>query len=216
MSDLLKKINLYGQFAYLFVGVLALFVIYLDLYLINYDLASFPTLGSLTDTANILPFTLIAYFIGNILQSLSSVGPFKKILNIEKIKNDFSDEQKQDLEKAKLYFRVKYHKDQNNENDYYNKLWNLCYTYAQSKDDTGQVLNFSAQHGLYKGLYVLFFLESLFFGVLLTQNSTALIGLVISIIFSYALCLRARKFLRYMTSKTIESYIVKQADNQTA
>ncbi|OGE75244.1 MAG: hypothetical protein A3K07_00255 [Candidatus Doudnabacteria bacterium RIFCSPHIGHO2_01_43_10] len=197
-QKIFSKFNVYDQIGYLMVGAItAAVLIFNTSYFYNIDIPPF-------SLDSFLLWFIIAYFFGHLIQGVANVINGIPLLSylIREDKTDFNDNEKEILEQAKSYFGLD--KQDNN------KLWGLCYMLASGKDITGQVQAFNAYYSLYRGWFVVFFLESLFlFGHLTSSfNHPKLYLLLLSIFLAIIFYRRAKRFWKYTRDKVLETFVV--------
>lgn len=190
--------NLYDQIGYIMVGSVGVLVVVFNVVFFYHM-----TLPPFTlDTAII--WLVIVYFVGHLVQGIANLInklPLLKYLIREK-KQEFTEQEREILQKAKDYFGVEKQDD--------SRLWNLCYVLATAKDLTGQVQAFNANYSLYRGWLVIFFLQSIYLIALLITSFCAekLLILIISVFLCYIFFSRARRFWRYTTRKALETFMI--------
>jgi len=193
-----SKFNVYDQIGYLMVGAItALVLIFNAIYFYGVDAPTF-------SLDNFLIWFIVAYFLGHLIQGVANIinsMPLLRYLMCED-KTDFNDEEKEILGQAKNYFGLD--KQDNN------KLWGLCHMLASGKDITGQVQAFNAYYSLYRGWFVVFFLESLFLFGCLTSffNYPKLYLLLLSIFLTMIFYRRSKRFWEYTRGKVLETFVV--------
>lgn len=190
-NKIFSKFNIYDQIGYLLVGGVALLVIVFDLFLIgkqNY----IPEFS----TQNFLAWFILAYFLGHIMQAIANIF-------VKENKTDFSDSEKEVLEKARKYFEV--------EKQSLNEIYLLCYMFSFAKDITGQVQSFNAYYSLYRGWLMVFCLNSLF---ILCQNILNWFSMTYAVIFVFSVILawlfyrRSKRFFSYSRGKTLQTFMI--------
>lgn len=190
-SKIFSKFNVYDQIGYLLVGSIALLVVIFDLFLLGKQ--SF--VPDFT-TQNFLAWFIIAYFLGHIMQAIANIF-------IRENKTDFSDSEKEILEKARGYFGI--------DKQSLNEIYLLCYMFSFAKDITGQVQSFNAYYSLYRGWFVVFGLNSFF---ALSQFLSNWFSLLHTSIFVFSLLLawlfykRSKRFYSYLKGKTLQTFII--------
>lgn len=189
------KFNLYDQFGYLFVGGIGLLVIVFNFYLLNAT-----NLIPVFTTQNFLSWLVVTYFLGHIVQAIANTF-------IKESKTDFSDSEKEILEKAKKYFEV--------EKQSWNKVYLLCYMLSSAKDITGQVQSFNAYYSLYRGWFVVFSLNSAFvliFNIINWFSVSYFSLLILSLLFAWLCFKRSKRFYAYSRAKTLQTFIILSRD----
>jgi len=185
------KFNLYDQIGYLLVGSIALIVFIFDLYLLDKRFM-FPKLT----TSNFIVWLIIAYFLGHIFQAIANVF-------IKEDKNNFSDSEKEILNRAKEYFKA--------EKQSLHELYSLCYMISSAKDITGQIQSFNAYYSLYRGWSIIFTLESSFLLILMVMNWFNIknfILFILSLMITILFIRRMRRFYNYSRSKTLQTFLI--------
>lgn len=187
-QKIFSKFNLYDQIGYLMVGGLSLIIIVFDFTLLNIT-------HPLLDLENSIIWLIMAYAIGHLIQGIANIF-------IREKKDNFSEEQKVILEKARNYFDVK-DEDKN--------VWNYCYMLATAKDITGQVQQFNTYYSLYRGWTIVLFLQAIFLftinwilGFSLLTFLLAIFSIICAIIFHK----RSKRFWVYLKSKTLQTFVV--------
>ncbi len=197
-QKIFSKLNLYDQIGYLLVGSIGILMIVFDATIFSRQLPNF-------DAATLIIWFIIAYFYGHIIQGFSNVIseiPFLKFL-IPEDKNSFNEKEKEILKEAEKYFRLK--------KQGLSRLWNLCYMFSTAKDITGQVQAFNSYYSLYRGWFIVFLLQSLFFIYLLFIGSFNLIFLIyflLSTLLALVFYRRSKRFWKYTRNKVLETFVV--------
>lgn len=186
-QKLFSKLNLYDQIGYLMVGGMALILAIADLKIIGIQAPVFYLENSIV-------WLVVAYAAGHLAQGIANIL-------IRENKDDFNDEQKAILEKARVYFDVK---------DRDSDIWNICNMLATAKDITGQVQQFNAYYSLYRGWSIVFLLESIFLAVIAILNfSWVLIAFLIVVIFcTWIFYRRSKRFWLYLRSKSLQTFLI--------
>lgn len=186
-QKLFSKLNLYDQIGYLMVGGMALILAIADLKIIGIQAPVF-------DLENSIVWLVVAYATGHLAQGIANIL-------IRENKDDFNDEQKAILEKARVYFDVK---------DRDSDIWNICNMLATAKDITGQVQQFNSYYSLYRGWSIVFLLESIFLAVIAILNfSWVLIAFLIVVIFcTWIFYRRSKRFWLYLRSKSLQTFLI--------
>ena len=193
-NKVFSRFNIYDQFGYLFVGSIALLAIAFDLFLLGKLDSSLAT--SVFSNQNFLTLLPLAYFMGHIVQAIANIV-------IRENKSDFSDSEKKTLEEAKKYFEA--------ESQSLQEIYLLCYMLSFARDTTGQVQAFNAYYGLYRGWGIVFGLNSLFMLYLVTYSWFSLQNisiLVISIISTWLIHRRSKRFYFYSRQKTLQVFTI--------
>lgn len=193
-----SKFNVYDQIGYLMAGAIAIIVsIFNAVYFYGFNMPTF-------SLDNFLIWFVAAYFVGHLLQGVANLISDTPLLRqlIRENKINFDEKEKEVLGQAKSYFELKKQDD--------NKLWNICYMFANAKDVTGQVQSFNAYYSLYRGWLVVFILESLLlFGHLVVFFSYQKLYLfLLSIFFSLIFYRRSKRFWKYTRAKVLETFVV--------
>ena len=186
-----SRFNVYDQFGYLFVGGIALFVVAVDLFLLE-KLRYVEAVSS----QSFLVWLAVAYFLGHMVQAVANIF-------IRENKTDFSDSEKEILEEAGKYF--------GEEEKSPEEIYQLCYMVSLAKDATGHVKAFHAYYGLYRGWTVVFALNSLFmlYAVFGNWFSPSLVSiLAISALVTVLLYRRLKRFHYYSRQKTLQTFII--------
>jgi len=196
--NIFTKFNLYDQIGYLMVGSISVLIIVINTEFF-YDFR-LPDLS----INNFIIWFVVVYFLGHLIQALSNLInkiPLIKLL-IKEDKGKFNDDQKEILEGAKKFFKLR------SQNE--SVLWNLCYLYSLSKDTTGQIQAFNAYYSMYRGWLVVFLLESVFLFIQLINTRTLfnLSLLIVCFIITAIFYTRSRRFWDYLTSKVLQTYII--------
>ena len=186
-----SKLNLYDHLGYIFVGVIAILLFFIDL-------RHFFAISNLPEIKldNILVWLIASYFVGHIIQALSNIL-------IREDKTDFDESEKKVLNKAKDYFNI--------ENGDDHAAYLLCYMLACAKDITGHVVSFNAYYSLYRGWYTIFLLQSILLLFINIANWFILLYAVYFFISSFIAFLfyrRAQRFFKYSRSKTLQTFII--------
>lgn len=190
MQKIFSKFNIYDHVGYLLVGSIGLLVIYFDTILLDYKLPVF-------DVNTAIIWLIGAYFFGHIIQSIAN-------LIIKEDKEEFSEREKKILELAKEFFKIKELELSNNE------IWNLCYLLTLAKDITGHISSFNAYYSLYRGWFVIFFLESifLFIYIFIAYNLFIIIFLLLSVWAAFLCYKRGKRFFRYLRAKVLQTFLI--------
>lgn len=149
-QKIFSKFNVYDQIGYLM-------VVAIPLLLLVFNAAYFfQTTIPLFRLDTFLAWFIVAYFAGHFVQGVANLINEIKLLRflVPENKEGFNEKQKEILQQAKEFFGLQKQDD--------NRLWNLCYMFANAKDITGQVQAFNSYYSLYRGWLILFVLESLF------------------------------------------------------
>lgn len=197
-NKVFSRLNLYDQIGYLMVGSVAALVAVFDAKLFcGFQL---PDLN----INNFIIWFVVVYFLGHLIQALANLINKIPLLNflVKENKEEFSDEQKETLEEAKEFFKLK------SKNNSY--VWNVCYLYTLSKDATGQIQAFNAYYSMYRGWLITFLLQSIFLlYILIKEFSISNLGLFsISTVIALILYMRSKRFWKYLTTKVLQIYIL--------
>jgi len=190
-NNIFSKFNIYDQIGYLLVGSVGLLVMVFNLYLMSKNNLIPPF-----NAQNFLAWFVCAYFLGHIAQAIANVF-------IKENKKDFSESEKEILEKAKKYFEV--------EKNSLNEIYLLCYMFASAKDITGQVQSFNSYYSLYRGWMIIFSLNSIFTLYLFIINWFSLLFLsifIISLLLVWLFYRRSKRFYAYSRGKVLQTFII--------
>lgn len=197
-KQIFTKFSLYDQIGYFMVGFVALGIIY-------FDANTFLRLNFLNSYINNPLFLIIsAYFLGHFNQALANIlnkFPYIKIL-LREDREEFNQEQKKTLKIARKFFNVDSSRN--------HSIWNLCYSYALTKDPAGQIEAFNAYYGMYRGWFVIFISQTIFQLFILFATISVLNSLffVASIIITIIFYIRTRRFWNYLKDKVLQTFIV--------
>ena len=135
------KFSFYDQFGYILTGFYQVFALWILCSLISWPLAREAINLAKPDYA--IPFVLITYFAGHLLQAIANLFDEKERKNKEKqqIKNP------ELIKKARSFFKLPNGTSEN-------KVWQYCYMYSLSNDCSGQVQLFNSMYSLYRGIWV--------------------------------------------------------------
>ena len=186
-QNLFSKFNIYDQLGYLMVGGMTLIITAYDSALLGFKVPSL-------NLDNSVVWLIVTYATGHFIQGIANIITREK-------KDDFSDEQKTVLEKARNYFDIK---------DDDGSIWNFCYMFTIAKDITGQVQQFNAYYSLYRGWTVIFLLESVFltFNLIANFSLTTLLFIISSGICAIIFYWRSKRFWVYLTNKVLQTFVV--------
>lgn len=190
-NPIISKFNLYDHIGYLLVGSVGLMIIFFDFNLLNVNYP-IPSL----DLENSLVWIIAAYLFGHILQAVANMF-------IKENKTDFSESEKEILEKANKYFEV--NKQSAGE------TYSLCYMLSSAKDITGQVQSFNAYYSLYRGWMIIFILESIFLvfiNIMKWFSFGYLVLLFLTLFISWLFYKRSKRFYAYSRGKTLQTFII--------
>jgi hypothetical protein len=212
----LPKFSFYDQFGYILVGFYQIFSLWLLSSLIAWPIAK--NLIDLSKPDYAIPFILIAYFTGHLVQAISNF--FEK--RESKIKKDLQKGSQEMLEKARDFFGLK-------KNSSHHIIWNYCYTYTLSNDFSGQIQLFNSMHSLYRGIWAasilsatisilisLFYMAAYIHQAILGNYVFCHWSLVIYGGFFVLLTLifhqRRKRFLKYMNEKVLITFDILSKD----
>ncbi|MBM4401645.1 MAG: hypothetical protein FJ044_00155 [Candidatus Cloacimonetes bacterium] len=190
-NKIFSKFNIYDQIGYLLVGSIALLVVIFNLFLLGKQ--SF--IPDFT-TQNFLAWFIIAYFLGHIMQAIANIF-------IKENKTDFSDSEKEILEKAKRHFET--------DKQSLSEIYLLCYMFSFAKDITGQVQSFNAYYSLYRGWFIVFGLNSLFALSQFFSNWFSLLHtsvFVFSVLLAWLFYKRSKRFYSYLRGKILQTFMI--------
>lgn len=191
MEKLSSKFNLYDHIGYFLVGNIGLLVGAFNFHILNNASLILPL-----TTENLIIWILTSYFLGHVFQAIANIF-------IKEDKTSFSDSEKEILEKAKSVFKLKRQSD--------NEIYLICYMLASAKDITGQVQSFNAYYSMYRGWFIIFFLESvflLFISISFANQIWYFASLATSIVFTILFFLRSKRFYQYSRSKTLQTFLL--------
>ena len=186
-----SRFDVYNQLGYLFVGSIALFVVAVDLFLLDKS----RHVEALSDQSFLVWLT-VAYFLGHVMQAVANIL-------IRENKTGFSDSEKETLEEARKYF--------GEEEKPLEEIYSLCYMVSLAKDATGHVKVFKACYGLYRGWTVVFALNSLFmlYAVFRDWPSPMRISILVgSVLVAVLLYSRSKRFYDYSRRKTLQTFVI--------
>lgn len=195
---LFSKLSLYDQIGYFFVGSVLILLIALDLFLLN----SFEILPDI-NSSNIIVYLIVAYFMGHIIQSLANIF-------IKEKKSSFDSFELKILNDAKTFFKVK------SLNPTQTDIFQLCYIFALGKDKTAHLVQFNALYSFYRGVFLIFSLETLFLIVLVSLNWFSIIYfciLLLSILISILMFFRLKRFALYFKKKVFYIYLLNKTSS---
>ncbi|MDD5147144.1 MAG: hypothetical protein PHV63_01145 [Candidatus Daviesbacteria bacterium] len=199
MNNIFSKFNLYDQIGYLLVGAIALILIIFDsFYFYSLTIPEFK-LDAL------LVWFIVAYFFGHVVQTAANLLNEIPLLNflIRENKKEFTDKEKEILEQAKIFFKLKKQDE--------DKIWNLCYVFALAKDISGHVQIFNAYYSLYRGWFIIFLLQSIFLSIyvlFVAYNLQIILLLITSIFIACLFHNRSLRFWQYTRNKALETFVV--------
>lgn len=190
-NQVFSKLNLYDQIGYFLVGSIAIIAIVFDLMLLGKS----NLIPSISAT-NFIIYFIVSYFTGHIIQAIANLVIFEK-------KDVFEESDIKILSEAKTFFNVK--------KASLRELYSLCYMFSVANDITGQVSHFNALYSLYRGWFIIFSSESIFFLIMLILkwfNITFLILLIVSILLSFLFYKRLKRFFNYSRQKTLQTFLI--------
>lgn len=186
-----SRFNTYDQIGYLMVGGIGLLVIAFNFYLFD-KLIFVPAFNA----QSFIAWFIVAYFLGHIVQAIANIF-------VRENKSEFTEPEKEILNKAKEYFKL--------EKQSLEEIYNFCYMLSSAKDITGQVQSFNAYYSLYRGWVVVFLLESIFLLIINIKawfSSLYLVALLLTILFIVLFFLRSKRFYNYSRSKTLQTFLI--------
>lgn len=198
MSDFINKISLYDQLSFIVVG--GIFYAFL-----GYDLSYFGLeLEKLLDS--VLEIGVAIYFLGHVAQAIANVF-------IKERKEAFTTSQHEILDKVKQHFSIP--------NYNYPEAFKICYLWAVGEDKTGHIVEMNAKYGLYRGWFVILFLQSIFYaGILIYElfvfqyhnvgqfNKAYFIGMLFTIPLTILMLNRSKRFFRLVGEKTFQTFLI--------
>ncbi|MFA5652321.1 MAG: hypothetical protein WC933_03070 [Candidatus Paceibacterota bacterium] len=190
-NTIFSKFNIYDQIGYLMVGSVGLLVLAFSFYLfeVAYVIPSF-------NLDNSLMWFIVAYLFGHVLQAGANIF-------VKENKVNFSDSEKEILERVSVYFNVA--------KQSWGEVYSLCYMSSSAKDITGQVQSFNAYYSLYRGWMILFGLNSISM-LILNIMHWFFIGylsfFVLSIILTWLFYNRSKRFYGYLRAKTLQTFLI--------
>lgn len=187
-NKIFPKFSFYDQLGYVLVGSIALFVIFFDIWIMEYQT---PEISGV----DLFVLIIIAYFLGHIIQSLAN-------LIIKEKRDDFSKEEKEILNIAREKFNLKEKAD--------NEIYRFINMISLGRDFSGQVEIFNAYYGLYRGWLIIFVVQSIFLSGYSTFafDLRNLIFLIIAVIVATLLYLRMKRFYKYSREKTLQTFLI--------
>lgn len=187
-NKILPKFNFYDQLGYILVGGIALFAIFFDIWILEYQI---PEINGV----DLFALVIIAYFLGHIIQSLAN-------LIIKEKRNDFSKQEQEILNIAREKFSLKEKAD--------NEIYRFVNIVSLGKDFSGQVESFNAYYGLYRGWLIVFVIQSIFLlgYSIFAFSPKNLIFLITAIIVAILLYLRMKRFYKYSREKTLQTFLI--------
>jgi len=193
-----NKFNLYDQIGYIMVGATAQIIFCFNVKFFTNN--AIPEIN----VSNFIVWFIIAYFFGHFIQSFSNVLskiPLIKYLFKEN-KTDFNSFEKEILLEAKKYFKMK--------TDDFSRIWNVCYQFCSTNDNTGQIQSFNSNYGLYRGWLVLFILNQIFLCIQIIKNYTVFTLLIfcVNLIVLFVFQNRMKRFWNYFRDKVINNFII--------
>lgn len=187
-NKILPKFNFYDQLGYILVGGIALFVIFFDIWILEYQI---PEISD----ADFFALLVIAYFLGHVIQSLAN-------LFIKEKRNDFSKQDQEILNIAREKFNLKEKTD--------NEIYRFVNMVSLGKDFSGQVESFNAYYGLYRGWLMVFMIQSIFLlgYSIFAFSPKNLIFLIAAITVAILMYLRMKRFYKYSREKTLQTFLI--------
>jgi len=190
-NTIFSKFNIYDQIGYLMVGSVGLMVLSLSFYLFGviYIIPFF-------NLDNSLLWVIVAYLFGHVLQAISNIF-------VKENKVNFSDSEKEILERASAYFNVT--------KQTWGEVYSLCYMSSSAKDITGQVQSFNAYYSLYRGWMIVFGLNSismLILSIIHWFSFSYLSLFILSVILTWLFYNRSKRFYNYSRGKTLQTFLL--------
>ena len=230
LNQIFSRFTVYGQFAYFFVGITALLVIALDLFLLgilNSNLISREVRDVSTFLLILLLLLIPAYFIGHVIQSISTykIAGCSSIYDyfFKNYEAKFNEYDRSVLRKAQTFFNV------NNaacecDGKTFEEIYYLIYMFSLSKDKTGHVWDYHALCALYRGWLIIFSFNSLVVAFFIcdslfteeyVKTSWIVISLILSIILSILFWDKLKTFHCISKNVTLEALIIQCRKNLT-
>lgn len=191
MNGFSRNTNLYDDVGYLLVGFYQLLsiAVAVHFYTDSYYLDSVSLQSSIV-------LVLVTYLIGHVLQAISNI--FVKEYKDELTGFDYV------YERARKVFKLP--KKLNN-----NNVFQYCYIYALSHDESGHIKLFNALYSLYRGLYTVSLMNTILLtGFVLAISvqkipfSLHLIPLfIVNMLLTYLFGSRRKRFYRYLGVKVL-------------
>lgn len=187
-NKILPKFNFYDQLGYILVGGIALFAIFFDIWILEYQI---PEISD----ADFFALIVIAYFLGHVIQSLANIF-------IKEKRNDFSKQEQEILNIAREKFSLKEKTD--------NEIYRFVNMVSLGKDFSGQVESFNAYYGLYRGWLMVFMIQSIFLlgYSIFAFSPKNLIFLIAAITVAILMYLRMKRFYKYSREKTLQTFLI--------
>lgn len=151
---------------------------------------------------NSLMWFITAYLFGHVLQAIANVF-------IKENKTNFSDSEKEILERARDYFNVA--------KQSWEEIYSLCYMSSFANDVTGQVQSFNAYYSLYRGWMIVFGLSSFYMIALNWIHWFSVYYFSLLILSSILTCLfynRSKRFYNYSRGKTLKTFLINITNKQ--
>ncbi len=145
---------------------------------------------------NSLLWVIVAYLFGHVLQAISNIF-------VKENKVNFSDSEKEILERASAYFNVT--------KQTWGEVYSLCYMSSSAKDITGQVQSFNAYYSLYRGWMIVFGLNSismLILSIIHWFSFSYLSLFILSVILTWLFYNRSKRFYNYSRGKTLQTFLL--------
>lgn len=198
MDKAFSSLNLYDNFAYLFVGAIFIAVIGFDArYFFNLN---FITTDFLSVTATII----FAYFSGHVVQAFANVITATPILSrlLRENKSGFSAEDKEILGEAKTYFNREKASDA--------EAFRLCMMFATANDIAEQIKPFNAYYSLCRGWFMVFFLQIIFsiYAVVQFHSTLSWLSLITATVIAILMRQRSKRFWNYFRQKVFETFVI--------
>ncbi|GAB3897396.1 hypothetical protein GCM10028803_15850 [Larkinella knui] len=192
MTEFLNKISIYDQLSYIVVG--GLFYSFFD-----YDL-SFFGLDLKRITENAFGIAVAVYFLGHVAQAVANQF-------IRENKDSYTQRECDILNEIKQNFGIKDYSDK--------EAFGICYMWALANDKTAHVETMNARYGLYRGWFVVLFLQSVFYLCLILKDAIHkqydvrfLVGLAFTVPIGFLMKKRSKRFYQNIADKTFQTFIV--------
>jgi hypothetical protein len=190
-NTIFSKFNIYDQIGYLLVGSVGLIILVFNFYLFG-SINLIPQFN----LDNSLIWFIMAYLFGHIFQAIANIF-------VKEDKVNFSDSEKEVLEKANTYFDVT--------KQSWGEAYSLCYMSSSAKDITGQVQSFNVYYSLYRGWMIIFGLSSismLILNIMHWFSVSYFSFFVLSIILIWLFYNRSKRFYGYSRVKTLQTFLI--------
>jgi hypothetical protein len=191
MNNIFDKFSVYEQIAYFLVGGFACFLFYLDFEFIGYET---PIIFN-----EVIFIISVSYFLGHLTQAICN-------LVFKENKEDFENEEIVILDEIKAKYL--------NKDSSHKRAFEILLLHSLHIDKVGQINTFNANYGLYRGWSLILLVEAIFFVIQLIWiyianhifDVVSFTGLIISLILSYVIFKRSRRFFKYLRRKTFNIY----------